>query len=243
MDKKLIAWLIENGLDKQRAELYLTALSLGEATAKELADEMKLGRTAVYDNLRILAEKGYIRILYRGKRKIYLPLSPKELYKKFENQRKQLQDLLPNFLAHYAEESRQPFVQIFEGPYAAREVYEDILRFTKKEYIYFSPPQLTLENVDKTFIANWIKRRVKKGIRVRSLRVRGKDVPDEPIFNEEAAYLRSIKYLPLYADLKASIYIYENKVGVISTKRESVSFIVQSTDLTYSLRSTDEFGG
>src|SRR3989344_2735974 len=120
MNKKLTYWLMESGLDEQRAKLYLVALSLGEATAKELADEMKLGRTAVYDNLRVLEERGYVKVLHQGKRKVYLSLHPKELYKKFENQKKQLQDLMPDFMALYTEESRQPFVQLFDGKYAAR---------------------------------------------------------------------------------------------------------------------------
>ena len=241
MSKKLISWLIESGLDEQRAKLYLTALSFGEATAKELADEMKMRRTAIYDNLQILEKRGYVRLLHRGKRKIYFPLSPKELYKKFENQKRQLQDLMPDFLAHYAEESRQPFVQIFEGPHAVREVFEDILKVAKKEYVFFSPPQLTLDRVNKSYLEDWIKRRVKQGIWSRSLRAKGGEFPKEPIFNEETEYLRSIRYLPMYLDVKGSIYIYENKIGMVSTKRESFSFIVQSPDLAYSLKKIFEF--
>ncbi|HLD21330.1 MAG TPA: asparaginase domain-containing protein, partial [Patescibacteria group bacterium] len=68
-----------------------------------------------------------------------MPLHPKELYKKFDQQRQQLKDLLPDFLALYADQSSQPFVQMFTGVHAAREVFEDILAVTKKEYCYLSP--------------------------------------------------------------------------------------------------------
>src|SRR3989338_4239427 len=127
MKNNLISWLLSTGLDEQRAELYLAALGRGEATAKELADDLKLGRTAVYDNLRALEERGYVKTILYGKRKVFVPLHPKELYKKFDNQKQQLKDLLPDFLALYSAEGKQPFVQLFQGPFAAREVYEDIL--------------------------------------------------------------------------------------------------------------------
>lgn len=241
MKNTLLSWLQSAGLDEQRAQIYLASLSQGQATAKELSHAAGIHRTAMYDNLRVLTQKGYIREVRYGKRKAYMPLSPKELYRRLESQKQQLKDLLPDFLALYAEKDTRPFVQLFQGPYAAREVYEDILRVEKKEYVYFSPPQLTLQTVDRRFIEDWIKRRVQSGIHSRSLRVKAKIVPSEAIFNNETEYLRQIRYLPGYMDLKASIYIYGNNLGVISTKKEGSAFIVHSPDLAFSFRQIFEF--
>lgn len=240
MKNNLLNWLISTGLDDQRASLYLAALSKGEATAGELAHDISVGRTAVYDNLRVLEERGYVHVVNRGKRKVFIPIHPKELYKKFDNQRQQLKDLLPDFLALYSEQGSQPFVQLFQGPYAAREVYEDILASTKEQYSYFSSSQLTLQVVDRTYIEDWIKRRVKKGIQSRSLRVKAQDVV-ESLFNDEVKYLRHIRYLPAYVDLKASIYIYEKNIGVISTIKEGTSFIIHSPDLSFSFLQIFDF--
>ncbi len=240
MKENLLSWLKSTGLDDQRAELYLAALSRGEATAKDLAGDLKLGRTAVYDNLRVLEERGFVKTIFHGKRKVFVPLHPKELYKKFEAQKEQLRDLLPDFLALFAAEDKQPFVNLFKGRHAAREVYEDILEVTKKEYVYFSPPQLTLQVVDRAYIEKWIERRVKKGISNRSLRVSSQQVQDE-VFNQESKYLRQIRHLPAYVDLKSSIYIYEQKVGVIGTQKEGTAFIIHSPDLAFSLKQIFEF--
>lgn len=241
MKSNLHAWLLSTGLDEQRAALYLEALTKGESTASELADRMKIGRTAIYDNLRALEERGFIKTIFHGKRKVFIPLHPKELYKKFENQKQQLKDLLPDFLSIYASTNAKPFVQIFDGPFAAREVYEDILSVTKKEYVYFSPSELTLQTVDRSYIEKWIGRRVEKGIHSRSLRVKGKVVKGNAMFNEEEKYLRSIRYLPEYVDLKSSIYLYENNIGVISTKKEGSAFILYSPDLAFSFRQIFDF--
>jgi|SRR3989344_3070210 len=241
MDNNLISWLLSTGLDEQRAEIYLACLSLSEATAKELAQKLNIGRTAVYDNLRVLEERGYIKTVFSGKRKIFIPLHPKELYKKFEGLKLQLKDLLPDFLSLYAVEGTKPFVQIFTGKYAAREVYEDILATTKKEYVYFSPQDLTYIMVDKNYIKKWIGRRIKNGIHSRSLRIKPREVPGIEWLGAGEKYLRQVRYLPEYVDLKSSVYIYENNIGVISTAHEDSAFIIHSTDLSFSLRQIFEF--
>ena len=241
MKNNLLAWLQSTGLDQQRANIYLAALSQGEASAKQLAEIVGIGRTAVYDNLRILEAKGYVRSVREGKRQIFVALHPNELYKQLESRRQQLKDLLPDFLALYAEKDTKPFAQLFQGQYAARDVYEDILRVEKKEYVYFSPSELTLQVVDRNFMEQWVIRRVAKGVSSRSLRVKAKIVPNAPIFNEEAKYLRQIRYLHGYMDLKASVYIYGNNIGVISTKKEGSAFIIHSPDLAFSLRQIFEF--
>jgi sugar-specific transcriptional regulator TrmB len=241
MNAQLLNWLLSTGLDEQRAKLYLTLLSLGQAQAKEIADATGLIRTSVYDNMRFLEERGYVSTIHQGKRKLYVPLHPKELYKKFGQQYSQLKDLLPDFLSVYAEQGKQPFVQLFSGPLAAREVYEDILRATKKEYHYFSAQQLTYQAVDAAYIKKWIERRVEKKIESYSLRVPQKDVVGDPIFNDEAAYRRHIRYLPAYVDLRATVYIYENNIGVISTRREGTAFIISSADLAFSFRQIFQF--
>ena len=241
MNTQLLNWLLSTGLDEQRAKMYLAALAKGEVQAKDIASQVKMNRTAVYDNLRFLEERGYVRTVHNGKRKVFVPLHPKELYKKFDQQVTQLKDLLPDFLALYAENSQQPFVQLFTGQYAAREVFEDILRSTKKEYHYFSAQQLTYQMVDKAYMKKWVQRRVAKGLESYSLRVKTQDVNGEAIFNQEAEFLRHIRYLPGYVDLRSSVYIYENNVGVISTTKEGTASITHSPDLAFTFRQIFQF--
>ncbi len=241
MNTNLLNWLLSTGLDEQRAEIYLLSLSRGEATASELADDAKMGRTAIYDNLRVLQERGFVHMVQRGKRKVFVPLHPKELYKRIDHQQEQLKDLLPDFLALYGGMTGHPSIQMFEGPYAAREVLEDILQATQKEYLYLSPAQEMIQTVDLTYMKKWVERRVKKGIVSRALRTKSKVVIDEPIFTVQEAYLRQIRYLPMYVDLKSTIYIYENNIGVISTCKEGRAFIIHSPDLAYTFRQVCEF--
>lgn len=240
MNDNLLSWLTTTGLDEQRARLYLACLEHGTATPTELAHALKVNRTAIYDNLDVLEKMGYVQLLHEGKRKLYVPLHPKELYKRFDSQREQLKDLLPDFLSVYAEKSTQPMVQTFQGKFAGREIHEDILRVTKKEYVYLAPPRLALRAYEKGYIEDWIKRKVKKGLHSRSLRTQGQGVSEE-IFNKESEYNRQIRYLPGYVELKSSIYLYEHNIGVISTADNHHSFIIHSPELAFSLKQVFEF--
>ncbi len=235
MKSTLIAWLASTGLDEQRADLYLAALSKGEATAAEIADTVKMRRTAVYDNLRVLEARGYIQVVKHGKRSVFVALHPKELQKRFERLQGQLKDLLPDFLSVYAGSSALPFTQVFQGPQAARELFEDIINVAKEEYVYFSPQILAAQMLDKKYIKQWIERRIKKGISSRSLRVKSKLVAD-PFFSEERKALRQIRYLPGQIELKASIYLYGNNIGILSTREENSACIIHSPDLSFSLK-------
>lgn len=240
MNTTLLDWLISSGLDEKRAAIYLAALARGEATAADLAKDLKMTRTTIYDHLRVLEDRGYVQMLRKGKRGVIVPLHPKELLKRAERTKAELSDLLPNFLALYAGEGKRPSVQTFMGAHAAREVFEDILKVCKKEYVYFSAPSETFRTVEKAFIKKWIARRVAKGIASRSLRSKTKGIVD-PFFLEERAHLRQIRYLPAYVDLKSSIYLYENRIGVISTQAEGGAYIIHSPDLAFSLRQIFEF--
>lgn len=241
MKDHIQTWLEETGLDPQRATLYRSALSLGETTAKDLASATGLQRTAVYDNLRVLEQRGYVTSVRHGRRMVFIPLHPKELYRKFARQKQQLRDLLPDFLALYANKTRQPFVQLFEGPLGARAIFEDILLNANDDYVYLWPPQLTLATVDRSFLEDWVRRRVAKGIHARALHVKAHEVVNDPLFTDEAKYLRQVRYLPGHIELRAAIYVYGQNIGVIATKKESTSFIIHSADLAFDVRQVFDF--
>lgn len=241
MHEDVYAWLTNSGLSSERAEMYLALLRRGEAGASELAKDISVKRTAAYDNLQALEKAGYITVVKHGKRFRFVPIPPKRIYEKFAERTKELKALLPSFVAIGQQDVGKSMVERFEGKYAAREVYEDILKTAKKEYLYLSPPELTLQTVDRAYIQEWIERRVKKGIHARSLRAPGKVIDKAPMFNDEAGYLRQIRFLPSYVDLKSTMYIYAGKVAVISTKKEGGSYILYSSDLAYTLEQVFEF--
>ena len=241
MNTTIMAWLLDLGLDEQRSKIYLAALSQGECRASDLAKTLGKSRTAIYDNLQFLERRGFLRRIQEGKRQLFVPLHPKELLKKVQSQQQQLEELLPDFLAVYAAKTKQPFVQLFRGNQASREVYEDILQVKPKSYIYLSSPRQTYKSIDKRYIREWVKRRVKLGIRSRGLRTEKLAHPDDQIFSGQENYLRELRYLPANLDLRSTIYVYLNNIGVISGDEEQTAVIIYSPDLAATLQQIFDF--
>jgi sugar-specific transcriptional regulator TrmB len=236
MSTTLLSWLLSTGLDEQRARLYLLALNKGEAKASELAEQLGVSRTAIYDNLKFLEQRGFLTRISEGKRQIFVPLHPDELYKRVDAQREQLKALLPDFLALFAAKAENPFVQLFRGKFAAREVYEDILRVAPSDYCYISDPSQTSQVVDKKYIRDWVKRRVEKNIKVRAIRAYSDKPIDDPIFAENPKLLRQVRYLPASIVIRSTVYVYGNNIGIISGTREKNAVIIYSPDLAFSGR-------
>lgn len=113
-DNNLLAWLVSIGLDEQRAKFYLAALNFGTTTAKELAAETGIKRTAVYDNLEHLREKGFLQIIKEGKRISYTALHPKELLKKNRNSKRTIKRFITRFFSHLR---WQKFLAVYTNVY------------------------------------------------------------------------------------------------------------------------------
>lgn len=237
MNTHLHTWLHEAGMSKIQANVYLSALKAAEGTASDIAKQAGVSKTGVYDHLANLEKMGLIREIQAGKRKRFLALHPKELYKKQKAHTAQLKDLLPDFLSLYAQDSSSPFIQQFEGPHPGRHIFEDILESGASEYTYISSPETTYAAVDERYIKDWVDRRVKKGIRSRALRVPSKDMPTDKQFADSEAFLRQVRYLPSYIELRATIYVYGNNVGIISTRDEERAYLIYSPDLAFTMRS------
>jgi sugar-specific transcriptional regulator TrmB len=236
MTGNLLTWLLSTGLDEQRAKLYLLALNKGEARASELAEQLGVSRTAIYDNLKFLEQRGFLTKINEGKRQFFVPLHPDELYKRVDAQREQLKALLPDFLALFAAKAENPFVQLFRGKFAAREVYEDILRVAPPEYCYISDPNQTSRVVDRKYIKDWVARRVEKRIKVRAIRAYADEPIIDPIFAENQKLLRQVRYLPASIVIRSTVYVYGNNIGIISGTREKNAVIIYSPDLAFSGR-------
>ena len=237
MNANLQIWLNGAGLSEIQSKVYLSALSAAEGNAQEIAKKAGNSKTGVYDHLSNFEDLGLIREVRAGKRKRFVALHPKELYKKQRAHTAQLKDLLPDFLSLYAQDSTAPFIQQFEGAHPGRYIYEDILTSGAKEYRYISSPETTYAAADKTFIKEWVDRRVKKGIQSRALRVPSKRMPDDKKFSDSEEFLRQVRYLPSYMDLKATIYVYGSNVGIISAREEERAYLIYSPDFAATMTS------
>ena len=77
------------------------------------------------------------------------------------------------------------------------------------------------------FLNDFIKKRVKAGIRSLSLRAfKYKPFREKGIIHQKL--LREVRFIPENIEIKPYMCIYDNKVVIISAKEEKVGFIIES---------------
>jgi sugar-specific transcriptional regulator TrmB len=232
LNPELRHWLVEAGLDEQRASIYLAVLARTECRAAEIAEDLGMNRTAMYDNLAFLEGRGFVTRYKKGSGTFFKALQPRELESRYKNQFNRLQDLMPHFLSLAGGALAQPTIERFRGDYAARHIFEDILSKKPAEYCYISNPVETYKIVSRKYITRWIHQRVQLKIRARGIRTLRLESPADRIFTEEKSFLRKLKYLPSALTFGATLYIYGSSVGLISSYREGEALIINSNDIS-----------
>lgn len=237
MNHDIVHWLTESGLDEQRATVYLAVLERFECRASEIAQALGIGRTTIYDNLDYLERRGFVSKYKKGNFHVFKALQPHELEIRYKNHLTQLQELLPLFSTIAQSKSSLPTIQRFKGPFAARNIFEDILAKKPEEYCYISNPVETYKMVTRRYITRWIHRRVESKICCRGIRTLRLTDPGDRVFSEEKNFLRKLRYLPQGITFHATIYIYNDSVGLISSFREDEAMIINSPDISRTFQS------
>ena len=126
------------GLATEEIDIYLTALEEGSVTILQVARMTKIPRTTVYLYVDSLIEKSLLKCTAVGKKKLYVPASPKELVKLAEEQKKKLvatvsslEENLPQLQAVYDISHIKPKIIYYEGVSEAKKIYEDSLNSDK----------------------------------------------------------------------------------------------------------------
>jgi sugar-specific transcriptional regulator TrmB len=233
MNEELITWLMDIGLEEQLAKIYLLTLSKGSCRASDISKELKLNRTAIYNNLDRLEELGYVIKIKICKQLLYSAISPKDLNRRMKVRMSRLEDLMPLFLMQSKNSDSEPVFQFFQGKDSARNVFEDILKVRPKEYFYISNPVETYKTLSRNYIEKWIEKRVKLNIHSKGIRTVKLESAADKVFSEEKPYKRTLRYLPANMSFGSTIYIYGDSVGIISSFKENRTIIIKSKDIAY----------
>ncbi|MFA6461168.1 MAG: helix-turn-helix domain-containing protein [Candidatus Woesearchaeota archaeon] len=151
--------LMQIGLNKNESLVYSALLSLGKASATQIAQRTNLHRAVVYDNLDRLVDKSLATFITEGKKKVFQPNSPEMLAEMLEKQQEEL-----NKKVEIAKEIKKEASQIFEeivesqdarmlrGLKGIKLLYEDVLNC--KSYNSFGAPLASVKIMGETFWKN-----------------------------------------------------------------------------------------
>ena len=231
---ELEKYLLKLGFNQKETQLYETIIENAPISITELAKLSGLKRTSLYHLLEKLKNFGFIETTIRGKRKLFVPAEPERLKKIEVNKEEELdatkklvEKLIASATYHFGNKGfNKPKVRLFQGQEEIKGIMEDVLNCKSKEYWYLGSIKLLEDLYPQSYWQKFIKRRNEKGVKSFSI-VNAED---------SAGYkykdpLREVRALPEGSNFGVVVVIYDNKFGVVSSKKESYAFVIENQEL------------
>jgi len=240
----MISLLQKIGLSEKEARVYLAALELGEAPAQEIAKKAGINRTTAYFHIEELIKKGLISSIEKKKKRYFYASNPENLLRMIDLKEKEISDLkkdlnsfLPELKTIYNLAPHKPKVRFFEGIEGLKSIQEDILRSKFKEgfglvnlddaYKVFPPsPKDHRHKLKKKFLKEKVVRKIiytsRKG------EILPKKETNPPV---ERKFIDPQKF-----SFHTEIYIYGEKIALMSYKGKLIGVIIEDSELAQSLK-------
>lgn len=223
--------LVSLGFSHNEVKVYLTNLTMGEATAAEVAKVACLPRTYVYDLLRNLTEKGLATSVIRRNKIRYTSVNPQRIKRIFSQKLSNLEAILPSLANIYQRGAHQTKVRFFEGREGILAIHQELLE--AKQIDVFGEDQEWVTN-----FPDWqdhVSKVVKSKIKVREL---ARQIPQTVEYNNLYTPLQEMRFTPQEWSFECNVLMWGNKVAFISHSNEMHGVIIESAPIVNTLRAT-----
>lgn len=219
------------GLNRNLTRIYKAILQSKGLSPAQLEAATGIKRTNIYPLAEQLVESKLVNVDFVGTKRRYTARDPEILKDMAVERLSAIEKYMPELKALYGSGIIKPKISYYEGDMAAHIVFEELTNIKGNNYCYFGslPAQLALENLDKT--GKYIKKRLKRGIRTRSIRTKAADAVEH--YKDSEKYLREIRYFPrkMPEDMP-DIYIYDHSLAILATYQEQYALVIESPELS-----------
>ena len=118
--------LISLGFSQHEAEVYLSVVGNGEASAGVVLDELDLHREQVYRSLKRLTDRGLLNSYKKHKKQFYSPTDPDLLFQRAQEQVAVAKSVVP--LINLMRTIKPQTIQVYEGIEGVKNNLEEILQ-------------------------------------------------------------------------------------------------------------------
>jgi len=224
------------GLSQDGVMIYLKVLELGSTTVLTIAKKTKIPRTTVYLLTDELVTKGLLKPAIKGKKKFYLPASPKELIELAKIKKQQINDSISGLekeMSHlqalYNSDHRKPRIMYHEGVDEVKKVYEDILT---SEKIYLQCMSEDVRSVMGEYLEKFYERIIDRMVHTLEI---VSDRPEDKTYQKSHSSSRNqIICIPEKYITKTDYMIYGGKVVFITCKDKiPVAIVIEDSEIAY----------
>ena len=246
----LIPLLQKLGCDEREAHVFATLVSEPEGlSVVQLSRKLNLPRPSIYGYIETLTAMGLVKRGRVGESARFYAESAEyvsdlfvEKASELDIARVQIETALTK--AKYAG-GYEPKFFFFNRPNATDLIFRDVLRSREKLIRWFVPIRDTLQVTAPRVLEHFHTERVKRGIKLRVLWPQKQKVnPDkysQLLPADPVKSLREIRILPANIEMWLGYGIYGTRIAFSSSKRDNYGFIVDSVDLSNTLKSQFDF--
>lgn len=214
----------EFGLSENEVKVYLANLELATATVQELGKKSGVKRTTVYTVIEGLKEKGLVSQSKKAKKTMFVAESPDSLLALSQKRHEALKQAIPELKSIYNVAGDKPKVRFYEGKEGYLTVYENILKEKPKELLVIASYEDFKKHIDERYEDGWTQRRIKQGTFLRWLDFKTPSVKAKA--SEGKKGLREIRFLPKEFVFSTTMFIYNEKVTIVSGRQKDFMAVV-----------------
>lgn len=227
------------GLTGNQTKVYLAALELGDARAQDIAKRAKILRQTTYEALDALALMGLVNHYTSRRVRRYVIEAPARLGQILDERKREIVEAMPELTSIFQQSgSYKPRMKYYEGIEAMKALYEDTLTTSNKKLLSILSVRDLIDAFGLEYCEDLWARRIKAGIHIRVIRDLKRDVGNR--WTETTEALRQIRYASRTFDLPMTMYLYDNKVVVFSTKHENFGMMIESKEFCETQRALFE---
>lgn len=230
--------LEEFGLEKSKGVVYLSTLAVGSGSAQDIARKAGLPRTTAHEVLQNLVALGLVSFVTKGRSRTYTAEHPEKLKKLLLEKEKKLEAILPELVSILNVTGTRPRVRFYEGVEGVKRVLEDTLTTRQLPLCSILSIADLYAMPGKVFMNHYVQRRIAAGIKLHVIRSEAKDVAET--WPSSAREFRELHYASKDMLFPMTIYLYDNKVGIIGTERENFGMIIESQEFFETLKNLFE---
>ncbi|MDA1209241.1 MAG: urea ABC transporter substrate-binding protein [bacterium] len=236
--------LTDIGLTDKEAQMYITLLRHGSQSTSLLAKKSGFNRGTAYVILHQLLEKGLAAKSMKRKVQCFAPLDPNSLIDYLDRQKKHAEagkekvaTMMGQLTAITNPMTSKPKIEFFDGPEGARAVLERTLQAECKTIKAFQSISDILQFVGAEYFDDYTMKSTKLGYALHAIRTKEQDKKAFSI-DERMEHIttsvkekREIRFAPEDLAFPMTMFLFDDKLALISSKEESFAAIIQSSEL------------
>jgi sugar-specific transcriptional regulator TrmB len=230
--------LAKLGIAGNLFKVYRAAIELGETPVSALVEQSGLPKATVYDAIARLEQEGLMVSTGEPRRRRVTAYDPAVLQEQLEAKRQMLDDMLPQLRSFYNHLRGKPQIRFYDSADGVQKALLDALSCTSGlMHCTFAMPEI-LEIPGLAFMDEFTAQRVERRIFMKVIRSPQRDTAS--IWPASHKDMRELRFAPDALALSMTALIYDNRVALASSKRESYGLIIESEEFASLMRTMFE---